>query len=743
MSDEPNPTVPGNTARLKKQLGLWDVYAISTGAMFSSGFFLLPGLATAYAGPSTVIAYLIAGLLVVPAMLCMAELSTALPRAGGAYYFIDRSMGPAVGTIGGFGVWLSLILKSGFALLGMGAYLAIAPGLSQWLPQNPDHQLWVIKSLAVALTVVFTAVNIWGAKEGSRLQSALVIALLGILAFFVVQGVWYMFFRIPPDQLAASYTPFLHEANGWQGTLSTVGLVFVSYAGLTNVASVSEEVKRPERNLPLGMILSLITATTIYVVGVAIMVATVDPETLRHDYTPVATAADSFFRWLPVPIGLILVITAALCAFASTANAGILSASRYPLGMSRDGLISERIKHIGRYNTPTVAVLLTSGLMILFVLLLSAEGVAKLASSFNLLVFGMISLAVIVMRESRIESYDPGFRCPLYPWTPLGALLVSVVLTIQMGWLPALFSLGVILFGGVWYVLYARSRVTRTGAIYHVFARLGRLRFEGLDQEFREIIKEKGLRRDDPFDDVVARASVIDTESGVSFESIVQQVADILDDQLPLSKAEIRRHFLTAGSEGRTPIANGLALPHFRVEGLTQSELVLVRSRRGIPIDIRDNPTAPPATDEDSPNAVRVNAIFFLVSPEENPGLHLRILSQIAGRMEQHDFRDAWLEAEDDATLRETLLRDERFIALTLAPDSPSESLIGCTLAELRFPDDTLVTLVRRENESIVPHGRTRLCAGDRVTIIGEPEGIAELYRRYKPRAGQAQHPSS
>ena len=99
MSDEPNPAVPGNTARLKKQLGLWDVYAISTGAMFSSGFFLLPGFATAYAGPSTVIAYLIAGLLVVPAMLCMAELSTALPRAGGAYYFIDRSMGPAVGTI--------------------------------------------------------------------------------------------------------------------------------------------------------------------------------------------------------------------------------------------------------------------------------------------------------------------------------------------------------------------------------------------------------------------------------------------------------------------------------------------------------------------------------------------------------------------------------------------------------------------------------------------------------------------
>ena len=93
------------TARLRKELGLLDVYAISTGAMFSSGFFLLPGLAAAETGPSVPLAYLVAGLFILPAMFAVAELSTAMPRAGGAYYFLDRALGPLVGTVGGLGTW--------------------------------------------------------------------------------------------------------------------------------------------------------------------------------------------------------------------------------------------------------------------------------------------------------------------------------------------------------------------------------------------------------------------------------------------------------------------------------------------------------------------------------------------------------------------------------------------------------------------------------------------------------------
>ena len=138
--------------KLKKELGLWDVYAIATGAMFSSGFFLLPGLAAAETGPSVFLAYFISGLIVLPTMFSVAELATAMPKAGGTYYIIDRSLGPIIGTIGGYGSWLALVLKSAFALIGMGAYLAIYFDIS-------------IVPVAIILTLVFGVLNVVGAKE--------------------------------------------------------------------------------------------------------------------------------------------------------------------------------------------------------------------------------------------------------------------------------------------------------------------------------------------------------------------------------------------------------------------------------------------------------------------------------------------------------------------------------------------------------------------------------------------------
>ncbi len=178
-------------AKLKKNLGLMDVYAISTGAMFSSGFFLLPGLAAAQTGSSVVLAYFLAGLMIIPAMLSMAELSTAMPRAGGSYFFIDRAMGPLFGMIGGLGTWVALVLKSAFALIGMGAYL----GIFFDLPIVP---------VAVALTIGFGILNVVGAKESSGLQRLLVAVLLVLLGLFVVQGLWAGLRGATPTTLRAT-----------------------------------------------------------------------------------------------------------------------------------------------------------------------------------------------------------------------------------------------------------------------------------------------------------------------------------------------------------------------------------------------------------------------------------------------------------------------------------------------------------------------------------------------------------
>ena len=684
-----------------------DVYAVSTGAMFSSGFFLLPGIATANAGPAVVLAYLFASFFIMPAMFSVAELATAMPRAGGAYYFIDRAMGPMAGTVGGLGTWMALVLKSAFALVGMGAYLAFFVDIP-------------VKPLAIAFTVLFMVVNIVGARETGGVQRVLVALLLGIMAFFIVQGLTEVVVR-GPAELQRQYTPFMPF--GLTGVLSTVGLVFVSYAGLTKVASIAEEVEHPDRNLPLGMILSLITATTVYVVGVFIMVAVLEPAELRSDLTPVATAAESFFDWLPQPTGLILIVVAAVAAFASTGNAGIMSASRYPLAMARDRLVARRFATIGRFRTPTLGILVTGVAMIAFILLLDIEGIAKLASAFQLLLFSMLNLTVVIMRESGIASYDPGYRSPFYPYMQIFGMLGPLWLIAEMGQLAILFTFGIIALGLVWYFYYANQRVVRSGAIFHVFERLGRRRFAGLDRELRGILKEKGARHEDFFDELVARARAVDAGPASDFDDIVRLACRELAEVVDWDAERLIERFEPGTGVGVTPVGHGVALPHVRLPGITQPELVLARSRTGVRVL---DTTQPGPTQF----VRRVHALFFLVSPEEATGLHLRILAEIAGRVDAPDFMERWLAAEERA-LPAVLLAEQPILTLKLQPGTRTEPLIGVEIRELGMPEGTLIAIIHRSGRVVVPRGNTRLAEHDRLTVIGDPRGIREMERRY------------
>ncbi len=690
--------------RLRKELGLSDVFAISTGAMFSSGFFLLPGLAAAKAGPSVALAYLLAGFLIVPAMLSAAELSTAMPRAGGAYYFIDRSLGPAAGTVGGIGTWIALVLKSAFALIGMGAYIA----LFVHVPIEP---------IAVGLTLLFVVLNVVGAKETTGLQKMLVFVLIVILGYFLVQGLVEVVALGPAQVARDQFTPFMPF--GLTGLLSTVGFVFVSYAGLTKVASVAEEVSRPDRNIPLGMLLSLAVATVIYVLGVLIIVAVLDAEALWSDLTPVATAASAFFDWLPGSTGLVLIVIAAIAAFASTANAGVMASSRYLLAMSRDGLLWSFFARLGRFHTPTLAVLVTGLAMIVIVLALDVEGVAKLASAFQLLLFAMLNFVVIVMRESRIESYDPGYRSPFYPWTQLLGIVIYLALIVLLGWLPSVFTASLIALSLLWYRYYARAHVVRTGAIYHVFERLGRQRFVGLDRELREIIKEKGLRDEDPFDEIVARAFILDPPSCGRMSSLVAEAADKLHSRTPTTREQLAALFEATLATGLTPIAHGAAVLHTRLPGLQHSELALARCRDDIEWDA---PNGPPPDEA-------VHAVFFLVSGNHNPGWHLRILGALASRIEDETFMGQWLEASSGPALKSTLLRTDRVLTIDVRPGSKAARLAGLALRDIRMPTGCLVALIRRHEDQVVPRGDTVIREGDELTIIGEPDGLRQLQR--------------
>jgi mannitol/fructose-specific phosphotransferase system IIA component (Ntr-type) len=425
-------------------------------------------------------------------------------------------------------------------------------------------------------------------------------------------------------------------------------------------------------------------------------------------------------------LGVLALSIAALIAFISVANGGTLAASRYPLALSRDHLMPRFFQKLSRWNTPFLAISSTVSLVILILLFLDPTQIAKLASAFQLMVFSLICLAVIIIRESKIEAYDPGFKSPLYPWLHLLGILLPYILIYQMGIVPLLFSIGLIATGALWYWYYARKKVVRSGAIYHLFERLGRSRFDGLEIEMRGILKEKGLRESDPFDEIVIRSHVLEYNEKEEFVNVVHLASEWISQFVDERPQQIEKQFLEGTRMGATPVTHGIALPHLRLSGLEQAEMVLVRGRKGIHIKYKD-----PMKDLDREEEAEVNAIFFLVSPVKDPTQHLRILAQIAGRVEEEGFALEWQDAKDDQEIKEALLHEDRCLSLSIDRHTESESLISKQLKEIKFPTGCLVAIIRRSRQTIIPTGNTIIEEGDRLTIIGDPKGMKEVKKLY------------
>lgn len=686
--------------QLKKELSLLHIYSIATGATIASGFFLLPGLAYSKAGSAMVLSYLVAVIPIIPALFSSAELSTAMPRAGGVYFFLDRSMGPLMGTIGGIGTWLALTLKTAFALVGIGAYLGL-------FIQNVS-----VIPIAIGFAVLFALINIFGAKKAGGFQIVLVSTILVLLIWFAGSGI---------NQINPVYFAELMNAD-YNSVMGTAGLVYVSYVGLSKIASVSEEVKNPEKNIPRAMFLALATVIAVYVIGTIVMIGVIPPEELNNNLTPVADAA----RKIAGKYGAVVMSLAAIFAFLSVANVGIMSSSRYPLAMSRDHLMSPIFRSLNKNQIPKNAILVTLFLIIFILLVFDIPKIAKLAGAFQLILFALCSLAVIVMRESRIDSYDPGYKSPLYPWMQIAGIITPFWLIFEMGWLTMLFSAGLLILGTAWYFYYAKDKVIRDGAIYHIFARLGELRFEGLDAELRGILKEKGLRDQDPFDAVVASAKIIDIKEKATFQDIVEQASVKLSRIFEMDVDTLKKGFMDGTLVGATPVSKRAALPHLRLLNINHSEMVMVRTHSGVRVDVDTEISDVHATTDE------INAFFFLVSPEDNPGQHLRILAQIASHVDDDKFIKRWLEAENEQDLKELLLRDDRYVRLVLRPNSKAEKLIGIAINQLELPEGCLITMIHRQGEIIVPKGDISLQKNDRLTIIGYPAGIQELYQKYE-----------
>jgi len=676
---------------MSRTLTLRHVYALSTGAMFSSGLFLLPGLAAAKAGPSAVLAYAIAGLLAVPAMLSVAELSTAMPRAGGAYFFVERALGPSAGTVAGIGTWLSLVLKDAFALVGMSAYLQLVFDVSNTL-------------LAVILIVGFTLLNIFGARSSASLQLLLVSFVLAVLGWFLIAGL--------DDTLSErdNLSPFFE--NGASGVLAVVGLVFVSYGGLTKVASVAEEIEDPSRTIPLGMILSLITATIVYTLGVLVTIAVVEPVVLHEDLAPIHTAAE-----IVMPdVGRVLIVFAALAAFASAVNAGILAAARYPLAMSRDLLMPTAFNMITRFRTPAVSIVFTGAAMAVVVMLFDAESIAKLASAFVLLTLGLVNLAVIVFRQSGITSYAPGFTAPFYPWLQVAGIAITIVLTTQLGILAMVLLPVSMLLALAWYRFYGAPRTNRVGAVRHVFERWGQRADSSLDRDLSQAMQSHGLRETDDYTGMVARAAVISIPAGMRIENVAGRAAKVLSMKLGLEADQVSESFLESGSLWIQPSeVHPTATPVAFFENLERDELVIARAKGGIQI---------PASWGGS--GEMVNALFFVAGSAEQAGRALRLAGELAGHLHE-DGAAAVGHATTETEVKKALLSDVDIVQYTLFPEAEASALIGWNVGDLAVGNEIVVAAVTHDGLTISPVETTVLSDDDLLTIVGPLDSLPTI----------------
>lgn len=430
--------------KLERKLSLSSVIAISIAGMLGSGIFVLPGIAAAKTGSSIWLAYLIAAICILPAALSKSELATAMPKSGGSYVYIERALGPLFGTISGIGLWLSLLLKSSFALVGFGAYLLVLTNI----PSSEVDTYMQYFSIGFLILIMF--LNIFGVKKVGKIQ--LVIVILSLLTLLSI-----LFLGLPKVDM--QLTQFM--INGAMGLVETVAFVYISYAGVTKIAAIAGEVKNPSRNIPLAMLLSLLVISSLYVSIAYTLVGNVQLDILEKDIKPIHTLATLLAgEWFAYGVAIIGVIT-----LISMANSGVLASSRFPFAMAMDKLLPSNLAKLhDKHLTPINAILLTCLMMALIILFLDVPSIVKLASAFMVSMFITVNVCVIVLRETAVQWYKPTYKSPLYPYVQIFGILSGLVLLFNLGWMPILVLLIIALIGVLIYYFYG-IKASRTGVL--------------------------------------------------------------------------------------------------------------------------------------------------------------------------------------------------------------------------------------------------------------------------------------
>jgi APA family basic amino acid/polyamine antiporter len=415
---------------LKRTLNLLDATAVGIGAIIGAGIFVVLGIAIGYAGPSIVISIIIAGLVASFTAFSFAELGSAIPKEGGAYAFAFELISPSVGFVVGC-VWLFAQIVAGATIsLGFAGYfVAIFP-------------IFPIKTVAVVAALILTGLNLIGIKQSTTVNTILVMIKIAILFLFIGFGIPH----IHPQNFS-NFCP-----NGIFGILQGAGFIFFAYLGFGRISALGEEVKNPEKNLPMAVLIALIVSLVIYALTGLTAAGLQDYQILAQSGSPIAEAAKATGNFAVVAA----VSFGALIATVSVLLTNLLGLSRVSFAMARSGQLPKAIATVStRFGTPYISILVMGGLLTVLSYALDLKGAAAITSFSLLCVHLTVNLSAIRLRKKMPNS--TAFRVPFYPVIPSLGLLSCLLLMFSLPQESWVVTIAVVIVSSVFYLLKTKS----------------------------------------------------------------------------------------------------------------------------------------------------------------------------------------------------------------------------------------------------------------------------------------------
>ena len=437
--------------RLRRVLGPVSLTSLGVGAIIGTGIFVLTGVAAHdKTGPALMLSFVVAGIACVFAALCYAEFASMVPVAGSAYTYAYATLGELFAWIIGWDLVLEYAVASSTVAHGWSKYFQnFLDQLGVHLPAvltnapfdfHPETGLLALTGTwfdlpAVVITAIITVVLVIGIRESAGINAGIVVFKLFVVGFVIVVGAFYVdpknWHPFAPYGLTglSFFGKTIHGQHGLAGEplgmLAGAAIIFFAYIGFDSVSTHSEEAKNPQRDVPIGIIVSLILCTVLYVAVAAVITGMV-----RYDKINIDAPVSDAFRQAGLPWARFLISLGAISGITSVLLVMMLSQARVLLAMARDGLLPPEFFGAvhERFRTPHKATILTGVFVAAVAAVVPLRVLADLVNIGTLLAFVIVCAAVLIMRRTHPNAARP-FRAPLVPLTPiLGIALCSLLM---------------------------------------------------------------------------------------------------------------------------------------------------------------------------------------------------------------------------------------------------------------------------------------------------------------------------